>query len=58
MSNKERIAEIEEILKVRNPKATLGLRKELGRLLEAEVEVPKEPTPVKIVKKVKKPKKS
>ena len=58
MSNKERIAELKEIIRVMNPKSTLKYRLELGILLESEVEAPKEPTPVKIVKKVKKPKKS
>tara|TARA_R110000824_G_scaffold35625_4_gene111515 strand:+ start:173 stop:355 length:183 start_codon:yes stop_codon:yes gene_type:complete len=60
MSNKERIAELKEIIRVMNPKSTLKFRIELDSLLEAEAEAeaPKEPIPVKIVKKVKKPKKS
>jgi len=60
MSNKERIVEIEGILrgKIKHASTALSLREELGLLKAAEVEAPKEPTPVKIVKKVRKPRKS
>ena len=60
MSNKERIAELEDIIRGLNPKSTAKYRARLGLLKAAEAaeaEAPKEPTPVKIVKKVRKPKK-
>ena len=58
MSNKERIAELEDIIRVMNPKSTAKYRAELGLLKAAEAEAPKKPDPVVESPKPKKTKKT